>query len=239
MGGSALGLDLQVAKAVGERGFEPLLEQAAEDANDEPVVGLLASDERVAATSLEHVNVNRLDAERRAGPGEHARAIHTLERRRDRSRPSFPAKVRSLGEAPAHRGRSDLGVPGRPGLDSREDVPDDLRRGGDLGFAHANHRRLSVDRVVVRFRLVLDDAGLQCNLLSSCGIEITLAAAAGRHKAADRSIGGRVSGVWPLGKRLRNGGRAAPRARDGSRFPSRGGRACRRSSRRTSRRLEA
>jgi hypothetical protein len=51
MGGSALGLDLQAAKAVGERGFEPLLEQAAEDANDEPVVGLLAPDERVAAAS--------------------------------------------------------------------------------------------------------------------------------------------------------------------------------------------
>src|SRR6266576_2763739 len=110
MGGSALGLDLQVAKAVGERDVESLLEQAAEDANDEPVVGLLAPDERVAAASLEHVNVNCLDAERRAGPGEHARAIHALERRRDRSGAGLPAKVRSLGEAPVHRERSDLGV---------------------------------------------------------------------------------------------------------------------------------
>src|SRR6478672_9339044 len=81
MDGSAFGLDLQVARAVGERDVEPLLEQAAEDANDEPVVGLLALDERVAATSLENVNVDRLDAERRAGPGEHARAIHALEGR--------------------------------------------------------------------------------------------------------------------------------------------------------------
>jgi len=48
IGGSAFGLDLQVAKAVGERGVEPLLEQAAEDANDEPVEGLLARDERVS-----------------------------------------------------------------------------------------------------------------------------------------------------------------------------------------------
>ena len=51
MGGSAFGLDLQVEKAVGERVVEPLLERGAEDANDEPVVGLLAPDERVAAAS--------------------------------------------------------------------------------------------------------------------------------------------------------------------------------------------
>jgi hypothetical protein len=81
MGGSAFGLDLQVAKAVGERGIEPLLEQAAKDPNDEPVEGLLAPDEGVAAASLEHVNVDCPDAERRAGPGEHARAIHALEGR--------------------------------------------------------------------------------------------------------------------------------------------------------------
>src|SRR6185295_19688947 len=108
MGGSAFGLDLQVAKAVGERGVEPLLEQAAECPDDEPVVRLLTLDERVAAARLEHMNVNRLDAERRAGPGEHARAIHALERRGDRSRPSFPAKVRSFGEASVHRDGTDL-----------------------------------------------------------------------------------------------------------------------------------
>src|SRR6476620_9383140 len=81
MGGSAFGLDLQVAKAVGERGVEPPLEQATECPDDEPVVRLLTLDERVAAARLEHMNVNRLDAERRAGPGEHARAIHALEGR--------------------------------------------------------------------------------------------------------------------------------------------------------------
>src|SRR3954453_14619515 len=194
MGGSAFGLDLQVAKAVDEGGVELLLEQAAEDADDETVIGLFAPDERAGAPCLEPVNVNRLDAECRAGPGEHARAIHALERGCDRSRARLPAKVRSLGEASVHRDCADLGVPGRPRLDSGEDVPDNLGSGRDLGFAHADYRRLSVDRVLVHFRLVLDDAGLQCNLLSSYGVEITLAGPPGPQKAADRSIRG--AGYW-------------------------------------------
>src|SRR4051795_12588249 len=222
MGGSAFGLDLQVAKAVNEGGVELLLEQAAEDADDETVIGLFAPDERAGAAGLEHVNVNRLDAECRAGPGEHARAIHALERRCDRSRARLPAKVRSLCKASVHRDRPDLGVPGRPGLDSREDVPDDLGTRGDLGFAHADDRRLAVDRVVVRFRLVLDDAGLQCNLLSSSGVETTLAGPPEPQKAAGRSIRGAVYWCVPRRKRLTNGGRAARRGLDASRFPSRG-----------------
>ena len=89
MGGSALRFDLQVLKATLERVVERPLESAAEEAGDEPVIGLLGAHERRAVTRLEGVDVDRAepssvdvivaepDFQRKTDPSERPPSIET------------------------------------------------------------------------------------------------------------------------------------------------------------------
>ena len=70
MGGSALGFGLEVPEAALKRTVQRLLKPGAEEAGDEPVIGLLRSHKRLAIASLEGIDVHRLEAKGLTAPGD-------------------------------------------------------------------------------------------------------------------------------------------------------------------------
>src|SRR5438128_2126566 len=97
-GGSALSFGLEVPEAPLKRTVERLLEPGAEEAGDEPVIGLLRPHNRRVLASLEGIDVHRFEAKGLAAPGDPPGRFDVLKRRRDRPGTRPPTKLRSFGE---------------------------------------------------------------------------------------------------------------------------------------------
>src|ERR671931_9516 len=125
-----------------ERLVERLLELPAEEPRDQAGVRLLGFHERPGVAELEGPPVDRFHGQRPSQPRDAPRRLDLLKCRHDRPGACLPTELRPRRQRPIEGHRLQLWVPLRPPLEAGQDIPDDLRRGGDRYLTLAPDRCL-------------------------------------------------------------------------------------------------